>query len=83
MVKIAELVSIPEQFQFHKREGLLWYTSQSDLKSVSPPRSLVSTSIYICITLIGNVPTLTMAGEVFRHLAKIVKAWIYPEECEG
>lgn len=83
MVKNDELVSKPEQFQFHKSEGLLCYTSQSDLRSASPPGSLISTSIYLCVTLIGNVPTLTMAGEVFRHLAKIVKGWIYPEECEG
>lgn len=83
MVKNAELVSKPEQFQFHKRQGLLCYASQSDLRSASPPRSLVSTSIYICVTLIGNVPTLTIAGKVFHHLTKIVKAWIYPEEYEG
>ena len=82
MVKNAEVALKPEQFQFHKREGLLCYTSQSDLKSARAPRSLVSTSIYICVTLVGSVPTLTVAEKVFHHLTKTVKAWIYPEECE-
>lgn len=66
-----------------RKRGTPFYTSQSDLKSARSPRGLVSTSIYICITLIGIVATLTVAGKVFPHFTKIVKAWIYPEECEG
>jgi len=43
MLKSAEVVLKPEQF--HEREGLLSYISQSDLRSARPASSLVSISI--------------------------------------
>lgn len=82
MVKNDEVVSKPEQFQFHEREEHLFTPPKVTLKVQGPPGGLSP------LTFTSALPWLELWPrspwqEVFPHFTKIVKAWIYPEECEG